>query len=327
LLKPLVEFVTAFAVLVLASPTEAQQAEKVYRIGFLGNSSAVGDADRIKAFREGMREQGYDEGKNFAIEFQFAAGHLDRLPDLAMNLVRNKADVIVARGGAASQAAMKATKTIPIVMAMVADPLKSKLVASLAHPGGNVTGLTTIMPELVGKQLEMLRQIIRNLSHVGVLVRSGSGVAGVFEKDAETAGRLLGIKVQLLRIKSEEFEAAFAVLAREKAQAVAVQPFFVGGLDRGRRIANLAIERRLPTISSQQEFATDGGFISYGADVLHLTRRAAHFVASILKGAKPEDLPVERPTKFELVVNLKTARSLGITVPTSVLLRADRVIE
>ncbi len=324
--KIIAVFVLALAVLVSSFPAHAQTTTPP-RIGFLGNSSPVRDANRIKAFRKGLRELGYVEGKNIAIEFRYAGGKLNRLPALAAELIRMKVDVIVARGGRATRAAQKATKTIPIVMAMVADPVRSGMVASLARPGGNVTGLTTIMPELTGKQLKLLREIVPKLSRVAFLGSRGSDVKGLFVKEAQDAGRVLGIQFQLLRVNPDEFKGAFSAMVRERAGALAVQPFFVGGLGQGRRIADFAVKNRLPAISTQMKFVHNGGLISYGSDVLDLTRRAAYFVDKILKGARPADLPVEQPRKFELTVNLKTAKMIGITIPPEVLFRATKVIK
>jgi len=325
--KIIAVFALVLTVLVSAPLAEAQKG-KVPRIGFLGNSSPARDANRIKAFRKGLTELGYVEGKNIVIEFRYAGGKLDRLTNLAAELVRMKVDVIVTRGGVATRAAMKATKTIPIVMAMVADPVRSKMVASLARPGGNVTGLTTIMPELTGKQLELLREIVPKLSRVAFLgSRDSDDVKGLFVKEAEDAGRVLGIQIQLLQVNPDEFKGAFSAMVRERAGALAVQPFFVGGLGQGRQIADLAVKSRLPAISTQMKFVHNGGLISYGSDVLDLTRRAAYFVDKLLKGAKPADLPVEQPTKFVLGINLKTAKALGITIPPEVLFRATKVIK
>ncbi len=308
-------------------PAEAQQSGKVYRIGFLGNSSPSADSIRIEAFRKGLHELRYVEGKNIVIEFRYAEGKLDRLPNLAAELVHLKVDVIVARATRAAKAAKNATRTIPIVMAMVADPVRSGIIASLARPGGNITGLTTIMPELTGKQLELLREIVPKLSRVVIMVHPGV-TRSLFVKDAQEAGQSLGVQIQLLLIKGpEEFKGAFSAMTRERAGALVVQPFFIGGLGHGRRLADLAVRSRLPTVSSQMRFADEGGLISYGPDVLDMTRRAAYFVDKILMGAKPADLPVERPTKFVLVVNLKTAKQLGITIPPNVLYQATKVIK
>jgi putative ABC transport system substrate-binding protein len=267
-------------------------------------------------------------GGNILIEYRFAEGNLNRLPDLAAALVRLKVDVIVARSTPVIRAAKNATTTIPIVMAAAADAVRSGLVASLAHPGGNVTGLTTIQPELAGKRIELLRDIIPKLFRVAFLARSGDTADRLQITEVEHAAREYGVQIQVLTVKSaEQFDAAFSTMMRERADALIVQPFFIGALGHGPRIAHAAAKHRLPTISGLAQFADEGGLISYGPDVLEPTRRAAVYVDKILKGAKPADLPVEQPTKFELVINLKTAKQIGLTIPPNVLARADRVIK
>ena len=212
-------------------------------------------------------------------------------------------------------------------MAAVSDAVRSGFVVSLARPGGNITGLTTIMPELAGKRLELLKEIIPNLSRVAFLAHGGGTGHRLFVQEAQDASRTLGLQVQPLVVKSsEEFEAAFLAIAKERTGAVIVQPFFVGGLGHGRRLSELAIRNRLPTVSDLSRFPDEGGLMSYGPDLIDHTRRAAVYVDKILKGAKPADLPVEQPTKFELVINLKTAKQIGLTIPPSVLARANRVI-
>jgi len=273
--KQLTVLIMALVVLTTAPLAEAQPAGTGYRIGFLGNSSPTADSSRIEAFRQGLCELGYAEGKNVVIEFRYAAGKLDRLPALAAELVHLLVDVLVARGTWAAQAAQQATRTIPIVMAMVADPVRSGLIASLARPGGNVTGLTTIMPELTGKQLELLRTTVPTLARVALLARTGGyGGQDLYVQEAQDAAQSLGLQMQLLRIKGPEaFEGAFAAMTRERAGALVVQPFLIGGLGHGQRLADLAVRRRLPTVSSQRRFADEGGLISYGPDVLDMTRR------------------------------------------------------
>lgn len=304
------------------------QPEKFPRIGFLGNSSPSADATRIEAFRQGLRDLGYVEGKNIVILYRYAEGRLDRLPSLAAELVQLKVDIIVVRGTRAARAARKATGTVPLVTASVADAVRAGLVASLARPGGNVTGLTSIMPELAGKRLELLREMNPKLSRAALMTLAGGGAVGLIVKESQNAGRKLGIRIEPLAIKGpEEFESAFSAMVTKKVEALIVQPFLVGGLGHGRQIADLAIENRLPAISDQSRFANEGGLISYGPDVVDLTRRAARYVDRILKGANPATLPVEQPRKFELVVNLDTAKQLGITIPPSILYRADRVIQ
>jgi putative ABC transport system substrate-binding protein len=314
--------------LTTASLAAAQPAKKVPQIGFFDAGTFSSASLRIEAFRFGLRELGYVEGRNILIEYRFAEGNLNRLPDLAAALVRLKVDVIVARSTPVIRAAKNATTTIPIVMAAAADAVRSGLVASLAHPGGNVTGLTTIQPELAGKRIELLRDIIPNLFRVAFLARSGDTADRLQITEVEHAAREYGVQIQVLTVKSaEQFDAAFSTMMRERADALIVQPFFIGALGHGPRIAHAAAKHRLPTISGLAQFADEGGLISYGPDVLEPTRRAAVYVDKILKGAKPADLPVEQPTKFELVINLKTAKQIGLTIPPNVLARADRVIK
>jgi putative ABC transport system substrate-binding protein len=236
-------------------------------------------------------------------------------------------DVIVTRATPAVQAAKSATSTIPIVMASVADAVGSGFVASLARPGGNITGLTNIMPELAGKRLELLREIVPKLSRVAFLAHGGDPAHRLFIKEAQDAGQTLRMQVNALVIGSpEEIEVAFSAMARERAGALVVQPLFIGNLGYGQRIADLATRNRLPTTSDSRGFADAGGLMSYGPDTLALWRRAPFYVDKILKGSKPADLPVEQPMKFQLVINLKTAKQIGLTIPPNVLARADKVI-
>jgi putative ABC transport system substrate-binding protein len=314
-------FLTTFSI------AQAQQSGKVPEIGFFDAGTHSSASLRLDAFRHGLRELGYVEGKNIFIEYRFAEENLSRLPELAAALVRMKVDVIVARSTPVIRAAKNATGTIPIVMAAAADAVRSGLVASLARPGGNVTGLTTIQPELAGKRIELLRDIVPKLSRVAFLARGGDTADGLQVTEVRYAGQRFGVQVQVLTLKgAEELEGAFSAMIRERVNALIVQPFFIGALGHGPRIAHLAAKTRLPTVSGLAQFADEGGLISYGPDVLEPTRRAAVFVDKILKGAKPADLPVEQPTKFEFVVNLKTAKQIGLTIPPNVLARADRVI-
>lgn len=306
---------------------EAQQIRKLARVGFLDAGTPGSAAFRIKAFMQGLSELGYVEGQNIVIEYRFAEEELNRLSGLADELVRMKVDVIVARSTPVIRAAKDATSTIPIVMAAAADAVRSGLVVNLARPGGNVTGLTTIQPELVGKRLELLREILPKLARVAFLARGGDTADRLQITEAQDAGQRLGIQVQSLVLKGpEEFDGAFSSIIRERAGALVVQPFFIGALGHGRLIANLAARNRLPTISGLTQFADEGGLLSYGPEILDMTRRAAYFVDKILKGVKPADLPVEQPTKFDLVINLKTAKQIELTIPPHVLARADKVI-
>jgi putative ABC transport system substrate-binding protein len=310
----------------LCSVVEAQQPTKVPRIGYLTGAYLSAVSDRAKAFRQGLGELGYVEGKNIILEWRSAEGKLDRLPTLAADLVRLKVDVIVTAGSAVTRPTKEATSTIPIVMAQDSDPVGNGFVASLARPGANITGLSTLAPELRGKRLELLKEIIPKLSRVAVFGSSGSPGNAQALKETELAARSLGVKLQYLDILSpKDIETAFR--AAGKGQADAVLMMASGPLVNFQQpqIAALAVKSRLPVIWSR-DYVEDGGLISYGVNLNDLDRRAATYVDKILKGAKPADLPVEQPTKFELVINLKAAKQIGLTIPPNVLARADRVI-
>ncbi len=314
-------------VLALASLSEAQQAKKVPRIGFLAATSPSVEAARIEAFRQGLRELGYVEGKNIVIEWRWAEGKFDRLPDLAAELVRLNVDVIVTGGSTSSGAAKEVTTTIPIVMAQVNDPVGSGFVASLARPGGNMTGLSTLVPELSGKRLELLKEVVPRLSHVAVFGDSTTPGNAQSLKETELAARPFKVQVQYLDILGpKDIESAFRQASKGRADAVLVlgAPILIS---QRKQIADLAVKNRLPAMYGQPEYVEDGGLMSYGVSVVDLYRRAATYVDKILKGRKLADLPVEQPTKFELVINLKTANQIGLTIPQSVLFRADRVIK
>jgi putative ABC transport system substrate-binding protein len=301
----------------------------VPRVGYLspGSPSEPFRQRRFEAFRQGLRELGYVEGQNIAIESRWAEGKYDRYPALAADLVRLKVDVIVAVGGRASQVAQQATRTIPIVMSVVIDPLGSGLVASLARPGGNVTGLTIMASDLVGKQLEVLKEVVPKVSRVALLWNPANPGSAPQLREAEAAARALGVRLQTLEARDpQEIDSAFAAMTRERAGALVVLADAIL-LNQRRQIAELAAERRLPAVYGPSEHAAAGGLMAYSANLLDLERRAATYVHKILKGAKPADLPIEQPTKFELVINLKTAKALGLTIPQSLLLRADQVIE
>jgi len=303
----------------------AQQPKKIPRIGYLAFRANPGLGE--KAFLEGLQDLGYVEGKTIAIEWRWTTGKPESLADLAAELVRLRVDVLVAASTPAVQAAKNATSTIPIVMAFAADPVGTGFVASLARPGWNITGLSGIMPELAGKRLELLRELFPKLSRLAFLAYRGDPAHGLFVKEAQGAAQSFGIQLQSLVIASpDEIEGAFSAMVRERAGALVVQPLFVVALGQGRRIADLAVQNRLPAVSDLGTFADAGGLISYGPDVVVLYRRAATYVDKILKGTKPAYLPVEQPTKFEFVINLKTAKALNLTIPQSVLFRADRVI-
>ena len=324
------DFLIAAGVLLVAPlAAEAQQAAKIARLGFLGNS-ATALAHLRDAFLQGLRDLGYVEGRNLMIEYRYAEGKLERFPALATELVALKVEVIVAPPTPAAQAAKQATKTIPIVFAGAGDPVTSGLVTSLARPGGNVTGLSGFSPELVGKCLEQLKQAVPRVSRVAVLWHPG-GQGERSEKDmlkeAEIAARALGMRLQIVEARgTAEFDRAFSDMTTARADALTVLPSNMFNIER-RRLADLATKNRLPAVYQFREYVDAGGLMAYGANLADLNRRAATYVDKILKGAKPADLPVEQPTKFELVINLKAAKEIGLTVPQSVLARADEVIQ
>jgi putative ABC transport system substrate-binding protein len=327
-----------FAIGLLLAPlvVDAQPAGKVYRIGYL-SPTAPSDPEKLPspfgqrglaAFRQGLRELGYVEGRNIAIEHRWAEGRFERLPDLAVELVRLKVDVIVSVVTQASLAAKNATRTIPIVMVAVGDPLGSGLVASLARPGGNVTGPSSMYSDLVGKQLEVLKEIVPKLSRVAVLWNPANSAwqARMLNATGVAAGAL-GLQVQLVEARGpDELEAAFAAMTRQRASALLVAPDVILALH-ARRIADLAAKRHLPAMYGSSEHVEAGGLISYAPNIPDVFRRAATYVDKILKGTRPDDLPVEQPTKFEVIVNLATAKAMGLTIPSSVLGRATQVIE
>ena len=325
-LRNLKSAIVAAAILfALCSSAQAQQ-PKVPQIGLLFFSSPSAQLARVEAFRQGLRELGYEEGKNIVIEWRSAGGKLDRLPALAAELVRLKVDIIVTAGGSATRAAKEATSTIPIVMTNDPDPVGNGFVASLAGPGGSITGLSTLAPDLSGKRLEILREVVHKLSRVAVLGTSSvPGYAPVL-RETELAAKAFGVKLQYLDVLSpKDIETAFR--AASKGRADAILPLTSGILTSQRgQIVELAAKNRLPGIYIRREFVEGGGPMFYGINGLDLDRRAAVYVDKILKGAKPADLPVEQPTKFELVINLKTAKQIGLTIPPNVLARADRVI-
>lgn len=298
------------------------------RIGILGAMSASAFAERLGVFREQLRELGYLEGKNLKFEERWAEGKLDRIDDLASNLVGRKVDVLVTFGGSSpALAAKKATRTIPIVMAAGGtDPAASGLVASLARPGGNITGMANSFTELRGKQMELLKETIPRLARVAILWNPDSRAGPAQQKLTEQEAQTLGLKAQSLAVRrGDDFEHAFAAAKKERAGAVLVtaNPMIFAHFG---HIAGLAITHRLPAIHPQKEFVEAGGLIMYGPSEAEIYRRAALYVDKILKGAKPGELPVERPTKFQLIFNLKTAKQIGLTIPPNVLARADRVI-
>jgi putative tryptophan/tyrosine transport system substrate-binding protein len=307
----------------------AQPAGKVPRVGYLnpGSSSDPVRQRRLEALRQGLRELGYVEGQNIALEPRWAEGQYDRYPTLAADLVRSKVDVIVAMSGPATQAAQQATRTIPIVMSLVNDPVGSGLVPSLAHPGGNVTGTSVMSPDLLGKQLQLLKEVVPKVSRVAFLRHPRNPASAANLREAEAAALVLGVRLQALEARNpQEIDSAFAAMTRERAGALLIHADAFFGNQR-RQIAELATKTRLPSITLTTEYAEAGGLMVFGPNLLDLERRAATYVDKILKGAKPGDLPVEQPTKFELIINLKTAKALGLTISQSLLRRADQVIE
>ena len=307
----------------------AQQPGKVWRIGFFyfGSRQSALETGRYAAFLQGMRERGYAEGKNFVLEARYADGKVERLAALAAELLQSKVDLIVTTGSAANHAARKATATVPIVMTLATDPVGEGLAASLARPAGNLTGLSIVSLELSVKHLEILKTLVPALSRVAVLRNSSNPGQPAQLKAVESAARTLGVRVLAFDGRSaDDIEKSFPEMARADAQAVLVlgDAFFMQQI---RQLAALALKHALPSLFVNPEFADSGGFISYGPDITDNFRRAAAYVDRILKGAKPGELPIEQPTKFEFVINLKTARALGLTVPPILLLRADRLIE
>jgi putative ABC transport system substrate-binding protein len=311
----------------LCGSAEAQQPTKIPRIGFLNAVSPSAVSVRIEAFRQGLRELGYVEGKNMVIEYRYAEGKLDRLPALAAELVRLKVDIIVSAGPQSTRAAKEATVTIPIVMGFDNDPVGSGLVASLARPGGNITGLSTLSPEISGKQLELLKEMVPKLSRVALLGFSGGAVNAQALKEIELAAGAFGVQLQYLEVRdAKDIETAFRAASKGRADAVLVLPSPIT-LSQRRQVVDLAANSRLPAIYWATEFVEAGGLMTYSVSFTDLFRRAATYVDKILKGAKPADLPVEQPTKFEFIINLKAAKQIGLTSPPNVLARADKVIK
>ena len=320
----------AVVLLAVAVIAEAQQPKKVPRIGYLSSTDPASESTRSEAIRLALRELGYIEGQNIAIEYRYAEGKLDRLPELAAELVRLKVDIIVVAGGTGLiRAAKNATKTIPIVMTGGgSDPVEAGLVESLARPGGNVTGITNLSRELGGKRLELLKEAVPKLARVAVLYDPASPGSVLEVKEVlPVAARALGLTIQPWEVRdADDFEKVFAALNKQRPDGLYVPG---GPLMRAnqKRIAGFALKSRLPSMYTNREAVDAGGLMSYGADLADSYRRVAYYVDKILKGAKPADLPVEQPTKFELVINLKTAKQIGLTIPQKVLARADKVIK
>ena len=319
------KFIHALVLAAVASApvAEAQPGGRVYRVGILAGEASAG----IQSFRQALRDSGYIEGRNLVIEARYDKGHPERLPALAADLVRLKVDVIFASSSTYVHAAKQATGSIPIVFAVHNDPVGTGDVASLAHPGGNITGTTQMATDLSAKQLELLREAIPGVTRLGVLWNPTTPSHAPALKETEAAARALGVRLSKLQAENgSELERAFATAARERVEAVFVMTSPMAVQERG-RLVSLAARHRIPTMHTRRLFVEVGGLLAYGTDLLDLHRRAAGYVDKILRGAKPANLPVEQPTRFELVINLKTAKALGLTIPQSVLLRADHLIE
>ena len=312
--------------LLTLSSAAAQQPTKVPRIGYLSALSQPTDSYRREAFRQGLRDLGYVEGKNITIEYRYAEGKLDLLPDLAAQLVRLKVDIIVTQSTLDAYAARQSTSTIPILMTASGDAVGTGIVASLARPGGNVTGLTSLSRELSGKRLELLKEAVRGLSRVAVLWNAADPDKARDVEETQVQARTLGLELQSLGIRDpNDFEGAFQNAVRKRAGALLTLADSLT-INHQSLIVYLAAKSRLPTMHEQREFVEAGGLMAYGPSVLGLFRHVATYVDKILKGRKPDDLPVEQPMKFEFVINLKTAKQIGLTIPPNLLVRANRVI-
>jgi putative ABC transport system substrate-binding protein len=312
----------------LSSSVEAQQPKKVAKIGYLIPSTPAAAVNVVEAFRQGLRELGYVEGKTFLLELRYGEAKAERFSELARELVGLKVDVIVTASDGAIVAVKRETQTIPIVMAVSSDPVGTGFVASLAHPGGNMTGLSMIAPELSGKRLELLREVVPGLSRVFFLWNPDVRGGVLDYNQTEAAASALRLQLQSIEVsRSEDLDRALSAITKERGQALMVPaPNPVGFASRG-QITAFAQKNKLPSMYGQQEYVDDGGLMSYGPSIRDMHRRAATYVDKILKGTKPADLPIEQPTKFELVINLKTAKQIGLTIPPNVPARADRVIK
>jgi putative ABC transport system substrate-binding protein len=318
--------VIAFALVVAGAVAQAQQPKRLVQIGYLSSVSQTADSYRSEAFRQGLRALGYVEGLNIIIEYRYAGGELSRFPGLAEELIQANVDVIVASSAPGVSAAKKATKTIPIIMTNVGDPVGEGIIDSLARPGENVTGLTGVAPDLSGKRLELLKETVPRLLRTGVLWDPGNQGATTLFKETEVAAQALKIRLQSLEVRhSEDFERALKSAGAKQVGALVVLQSPVTATHR-KTIVEFATQSRLPTMFGEGAHVEAGGLMSYAPSYNDLFRRAATYVDKILKGAKPADLPVQQPTKFELVINLKTAKQIGLTIPPNVLARADRVI-
>ena len=322
-----VGLIITLGILLGSLAAQAQQTGNVYRIGFLGNSTAALEANLVGPFREGLRDLGYVEGRNLLIEYRWAEGKYDRFPALIRELLALKVAVIVTAGTPATLAVKKATSSVPIVMSAVGDPVGTGIVPSLSHPGGNITGLTAISTEMDAKRLELLREVVPSVSYIAVLWNAASPLQVLDEKQVQAAAQVLRMRVLSLGVKTEEeIKSALAVMARERPDALLVLTDRLF-LHHRALIMDFALRHRLPGVHAYRELVEAGGLMSFGPSYADMHRRSAYFVDRILKGAKPSDLPVERPSTFELVINLKVAKALGLTIPQSVLLRATEVIQ
>ena len=321
--------VVAFTLSVLITPSasQAQHRGHVPRVGYLGTSSASLEPELVKAFREGLRDRGYVEGQNIVIEYRWAEGNYQRFPDLVADLVKLKVDLILTTGTPGALAAKRATQTIPIVMAFTGDAVATGLVSSLARPGGNLTGLTAMNPDLEGKRLEILRELLPKLVTVVVLLNTSNPFSAIQAEQTKISARALGIQLQPIELqRPEDFKDAFARVARQRPDAITmVADRFL--LAHRTQIVDFIAKTRLPAMYPYRDFVVAGGLMSYAPSYEDLIRRSATYVDKILRGAKPSDLPIEQPTKFELLVNLKAAKALGVVIPPSILLRADQVVE
>jgi len=305
----------------------AQQPAKIPRIGFLGNSTATMEANLIGPLRDGLRELGYEEGRNVIIEFRWADGKYDQFPALVAELLAAKVDVIITAGTPATLAIKKATSTVPLVFIAVGDPVGTGVVPNLGRPGGNITGLSSIAPDLEGKRLELLREVVPKLSHVAFFLNPANAFHTASMRQARVAAQSLGIKLQPMEVnKSEQLDGAFASIVKEKPDALLILADRIF-LHNRKRMMEFAIQQRLPSVNAYRELVEAGGLISYGPSYEDMHRRAAVYVDKILKGTKPADLTIEQPTKFTLLINLKTAKTLGLTVPPTLVARADELIE
>jgi putative ABC transport system substrate-binding protein len=327
MIKTIIGLALGSILLALGLPAQAQQPRKISRIGYLSGGDPVSRGYRIEAFRQGLKELGYTEGKNIIIEYRFAEARSDRLPELARELIGLKVDIIFAGGTPATEAAKNATRTLPIVTSSD-DPVGRGLVAGLPRPGGNITGLTNLAVQLVGKRLELLKEVIPGLSRVALLCNPSNPRSDLGMRETEVVAQSVGVQLHVAEVQDrDDLERAFAALKRERAEALITlrTPLIVNDL--AKPIIHLADKSRLPAIYDDRIFPQLGGLMSYGVNLADLDRRAATYIDKILKGAKPVDLPIEQPTKFDLVINLKTAKALGLKIPAHLLMEANRVIE